>query len=137
MTHSTDDELEAAAKLLADACMSDTVDDWHRDTAAMLRAIKGRVDLNPLKKWLAHEENICRAAGDRAGVIAYSRVLAKLAALDPAPDHAEWDDAIEAAAQKAEERFELCERDNTPPCYLRKCAIGGVLRSLKKGPRHD
>ena len=43
MTSPTDDDLEAAAKLLADACMSDTVDDWHRDTAAaMRRAMKGR-----------------------------------------------------------------------------------------------
>ena len=56
---------------------------------------------------------------------------------NPSPDHAEWDAAIEAAAQKAEERFELCERDNTPPCYLRKCAISDVLRTLKKGPRHE
>ena len=54
-----------------------------------------------------------------------------------APDHAEWDAAIEAAAKKAERRFEQCERDNTPPCYLRKCFIGGVLRTLKKGQTND
>ena len=48
-----------------------------------------------------------------------------------------WDAAIEAAAKKAERRFEQCERDNTPPCYLRKCVIGDVLRALKKGPSHD
>ena len=57
------------------------------------------------------------------------------AALDH--DHSDWNAAIEAAAQKAETRFELCERDNPPPCYLRKCSIGRVLRALKKEPRHD
>ena len=34
-----------------------------------------------LVAWLAHEENLCRASGDRAGVIAYGRVLAKVSAL--------------------------------------------------------
>ena len=57
-----------------------------------------------------------------------------LAAIELAPDHETWNAAIEAAAKKAERRFEQCERNNTPPCYLRKCAIGNVLRALKKGP---
>ena len=48
-----------------------------------------------------------------------------------------WDAAIEAAAKKAERRFEQCERDNTPPCYLRKCAIGNVLRACKTGDAPD
>ena len=63
-----------------------------------------------------------------------SHTAAMLRACKSAPDHADWNAAIEAAAEKAETRFELCERDNTPPCYLRKCSIGRVLRALKKGP---
>lgn len=38
--------------------------------------------------------------------------------------------AYEAAAGKAEARYDLCERDNVGECKLRKCAIGRVVRAL-------
>lgn len=31
-----------------------------------------------LRSWLKHERAVCEAAGDRAGTIAYNRVLAKM-----------------------------------------------------------
>ena len=48
-----------------------------------------------------------------------------LSALEPAPDHAEWNAAIDAAADL------FGEQSNTSR------AIGNVLRALKKGPIHD
>lgn len=35
---------------------------------------------------------------------------------------------IEVDAMLAEKRYDRCERDNVGPCYLRKCAIGAVIR---------
>jgi len=35
---------------------------------------------------------------------------------------------IEVDAVLAEKRYDRCERDNVGPCYLRKCAIGAVIR---------
>ena len=38
-----------------------------------------------LEKWLEHERAVCEAAGDRAGVIAYTRARAALRDMDATP----------------------------------------------------
>ena len=125
MAYPTDDELEAMAVRLE-------CDHWF-DAAAMLRACKGGAGVEALKKWLAHEENLCRASGDRAGTIAYSRVWAKLSALEPASDHDTWNAALEEAAKEID-----CGCDGA--CmWPHACPKEDIeaIRQLKKGPDHE
>ena len=156
MTH-TDDELEAMAARLCvpwDAERSTVSQTIHwmkerRETAAMLRACKGRVRVKPL---------VWERARDGAGwhhqlTIAYCPVFEKrfyaehpekharieaareariLAALEPAPDHEIWNAAIEAAALTA---FDCVFYDSAGSGFDED-KFNTAIRTLKKGP-HD
>ena len=47
-----------------------------------------------------------------------------------ARERSAWEAGRDAAAAVAEKRYDLCEKTNIGPCYLRKCAIGRVIRAL-------
>ena len=76
-----------------------------------------------------------------------AEIDAILAALDPAPDHAEWDAAIEAAAEVADQHLEYVQPhcpDETHPQDLVAHGYGNAamniahsLRTLKKGQTND
>ena len=99
MAHPTDDELEAVAVRLE-------CDHWF-DAAAMLRACKGRA-----------VKRICDYCDETDPEI-QAACFAKQCgiALDPAPDHADWNAAIEAAAKVAN-HYQCSDK----------------IRALKKGP---
>ena len=63
-----------------------------------------------------------------------------LAALEPAPDHSDWNAAIEVAVKVAQGRSTDGLSDDHPYNQgWRRCAaiISDAIRALKKGPRHD
>ena len=123
----TDAELEAMARILANECLSDPVDDWHRETAAaMLRACKAG-DAPDQGEWNMDEseygtliyslkedgwrkgepimvndvtiriENANGSSHDLGPIAA--RILS---ALEPAPDYLEgWNDAMEGFSETA------------------------------------
>ena len=100
MTHPTDDELEAMAVRLEDGRVCSPAQNSCRngylllEAAAMLRACKGRDD-----------RSICDYCDETDPEI-QAACFAKQCgiALEPAPDHSEWNAAIEAAARTLEER---------------------------------
>ena len=128
----TDDELEVMARKFEQ-------DHWF-DAAAMLRACKGRV--RPLPRgdgeggWTLPMELLAEIrdevyanewdapCAEVIEIIALSTEARILAALDPVPDHAEWDAAIEAAAKVAQ---------SYGCCHVPQ-EIAEEIRALKKGP---
>lgn len=123
MTHPTDEELDALVEYLRgkgfiSQCEADAITAL-RTQIAEAKAEKERLgrELNlarygqPDFSWQVHKEAIAEA---NARV---ERAKAALAA------------QIEADAMLAEKSYDRCERDNVGPCYLRKCAIGAVIRN--------
>ena len=150
MTHPTDDELEAMAVTMADYCL--------HDVAAMLRAVKGRA--KPLPRgdgeggWtlpmelLADLEREVIADGwdgctaEVTEIIALSVERRILAALEPAPDHSEWDAAIEAAAKVALDQEQACSdwfMQTGQHCnvYEQLPIVAEHIRALKKGQTNE
>ena len=128
----TDDELEEAAVNFSQAADLSCFlsNDEYRRTAAMLRACKGRVgrfsevDRSALILTAACAKHSKACDGGYSlvgGAAATAAVDAILAALDPAPDHAEWNAAIEAAVEIATD-WTLGPEEVAP-----------AIRSLKKG----
>jgi len=167
MTRPTDDnDLEAMAVKFSHAAEASYFlsDGYYRRTAAMLRACKGRVRVKPgeiersvwsAMKWATENnpgfdgvpeytdrgnsfaETECRAAAARI-----------LAALEPAPDHAEWNAAIEAAMDactKVIKSYDVMDETGTKylPMKTQKAAKGMVsiaredIGKLKKGQTND
>ena len=155
MTHPTDDELEAMAQYWDNSGLEYNPLEKADLTADMLRACKGRVRVKPL---------VWEQARDGAGwhpqlTIAYCPVFEKrfyaehvekqakidaareariMSALEPAPDHSDWNAAIEAAACYCESLRGLGYADAslTGPMSVGK-AIAAAIRNLKKGPSND
>ena len=133
MTHPTDDELEAMAARLEDGRVCSPAQNSCRngylmlEAAAMLRACKGRVKRLPRTDgeggWTLPVELLAEIrdevyanewdapCAEVIEIIAISTETRILAALEPAPDHAEWDAAIEAAANASDDYAALC-REN-------------------------
>ena len=138
MTHPTDDELEAMAVRLC----TDHPDYLTTEAVDMLRACRGQAKVKPL---------VWEQARDGAGwhprlTIAYCPVFEKrfyaehpekqekieaareariLAALEPAPDHSDWNAAIEAAAKLAQ---------GYGCCHVPQ-EIAEEIRALKEKPK--
>ena len=145
MTHPTDDELEAMAARLYSDGDAEPVHPLFYDAAAMLRACKGRQSLPRMTPATGEDIHEMRENGRsdplwqhgdmhlmwvNEGDIANATFLA---ALDPAPDHSEWDAAIEAAAKEID-----CGCDGS--CmYPHVCPKEDVesIRALKKGQAND
>ena len=156
MNRPTDDELEAMAARLD---KGDPFGGVMQRAAAMLRACKGRGRVKPLE-W--------EQARDGAGwhpqlTIAYCPVFDKrfyaehpekqaridaareariLAALEPAPDHAEWNAAIEAAANVAQSADTPVFKDGwtsgqDAAAISAMQSIAAAIRQLKKGQTDD
>jgi len=157
----TDDELEAmAAKLDRNGPSHADADIWMSGAAAMLRACKGRVrsignidgqvicaarDLgesgkrNPEWAFIDYEENqmsFGRWAKCGENPAPYVRLDLALAALEPAPDHAEWNAAIEAAAKACDDVMAQMVYLN-PQARQQDAKFAAAIRALKKGPSHD
>ena len=123
MSRPSDDELEAMAARLETRIIQSTM---IADAAAMLRACKsGDVMTYPTVDQLAQ---VIRKVDGENTMGAGALAEAILAALEPAPDHAEWDAAIEAAAKKV-------VRSLGPAFEYQSAAA--AIRTLKKGARHD
>ena len=93
MTHPTDDELEAmAARLEASAYVRSPAHEI--EAAAMLRACKVRGN---------RPEQYCAKCGAPKSNHPYRHPFVSFSsALDPAPDHDQWNAAIEVAAEVAD-----------------------------------
>ena len=149
MTRPTDDKLEAMAvrQENADALDRDALLNLTDSTAAMLRACKGRdtagfeTGLNTALKCIAslgYGRNEDVEEGHEDGYRAVETCLKdwkanKPAALDLAPDHYDWNAAIEAAIDEID-----CGCDGL--ClYPHACPKEDVksIRALKKGSHHD
>ena len=156
MTHPTDEELEAMAKY----------HEWLRgdsQTATMLLACKGRVNRLPRTDgeggWTLPVELLAEIrdevyasewdapCAEIIEIIALSAEARILSALEPAPDHAEWEAAIDAAAQicEAEAKYRLKQIEDTATTdrdQILRWTAGKVqtevlakkIRALKKGP---
>ena len=112
----TDDELEAMAARLYSDGDAEPVHPLFYDAAAMLRACKGRgkrlpradgegVRTLPIELLAEIRDEVYASEWDAPcteviEIIALSAEARILSALEPAPDHAEWDAAIEAAVDK-------------------------------------
>jgi len=138
MRHPTDDELEALAARLD---KGDPFGGVMQRTAAMLRACKGRrwqtMESAPIfGKVLRYDprrregEQVFECPAD-GGFWRHEKVPGMWmhmpeppAALEPAPDHSDWDAAIEAAADKAYLQADIDARPQ---------AISEAIRALKKG----
>ena len=154
MTRPTDDELEAMAvrlEAMPRPSMIDALKFCPHEAAAMLRACKGRV--KPLPRgdgdggWtlpvelLSDLEREVIADGwdgctaEVTEIIALSVERRILAALEPAPDHAEWDAALEAAAKKCETHGVLGGPVENPYAEWKTHAdnLAAAIRTLKKG----
>ena len=167
MTRPTDDELErvakdctTAAQVMRETGTFETGQSILDESAAMLRAMKGRVRVKPYKRhgsmydyriYDVHQGNkygICSAFlerdqwGSRVQVAkcvppeaAKAAVQADyeariLAALEPAPDHSDWNAAIEAAADACMSAIGGVTHYGSEPYEI--CAA--AIRALKKGP---
>ena len=137
MTRPTDDELEAMAGDMMFFQPGETSD----QAAAMLRACKGRGRVKPLvweqardgAGWHHHltiaycplfEKRFYAEYPEKQARIDAAREARILAALEPAPDHSEWNAALEAAAKAAEQ-------------YLDDQIDAKGIRALKKGQTDD
>ena len=138
MKHPTDDGLEAMAVDLVFFHPGETSE----LAAAMLRACKGRVRVPTLQR-LAQ---IIQGESGHAEQWALARADDVLAALEPAPDHAEkqayiegtqagWDAAIEAAAKVA--NYEAQDAEYDPSYQTAAEVIEDRIRALKKGQSND
>jgi len=161
MTHPTDDELEAmAAKLDRNGPSHVDADIWMSEAAAMLRACKGRVRVKPLEWEQARdgagwhpqltiaycpvfEKRYYAEHPEKQAKIDASREARILAALEPAPDHPEWDAAIEAAAKACEgftKSHHIAQDIKSgifPSASHLPDAISAAIRTLKKGQTND
>ena len=144
MSRPSDDELEAMAEYWDNSGLEHNPFEKADATADMLRACKGRLRVKALDN-VAREEIIEAAhlamrkqqRGVRGQTFTEwdtieSWVIVEterrvLAALEPAPDHSEWNAAIEAAAKVAREMADLHGPNGSE----------ASIRQLKKGPRHD
>jgi peptide subunit release factor 1 (eRF1) len=72
---------EARAHLAAARTIEHNVQKVREHEHKRAEASKSR--LAEARKWLSHERDLCHAAGDRSGTIAYSRVLAFISPLRP------------------------------------------------------
>ena len=139
MTHPTDDELEAMARFV-EVCIRNGHHPELADAAAMLRACKGR-GWQPMEnapifgKVLRYDprrrkgEQVFECPAD-GGFWRHEKIPGMWRhmpeppgsdALDPAPDHTDWNAAIEAAAKVAN-HYQCSDK----------------IRALaKKGPHHD
>ena len=171
MAHPTD-ELEAMAQTLETYATSEVTagrkiraNDLDQ-AAAMLRACKGRVRVKALEwgeecstefravsmgilyhvgfydgSWcfLGQEYYTPEAAKAAAQADYETRILA---AIEPAPDHSEWNAAIEAAAKEAKERLypKNPQDDWTEYAKIHAAAainVSAAIRDLKKGQTND
>ena len=160
MTHPTDDELEAMAVDMMFFQPGETSD----QAAAMLRACKGRVRGLPRSDgdggWtlpmelLQDLEREVMAQGwdgctaEVTEIIALSVERRILYALDTAPDHSEWNAAIQSAIDACTnviKSYDVMDETGTKylPMKTQKAAKGMVsiaredIGKLKKGPPHD
>ncbi len=130
MTHPTDEELDALqAKLYkGDQMDGKTVNCKHDqcNCAILCDAITTlRTQLAEMKAELARRVDMHECAmAERDDATLYSEEQKARAERAEAALAAQ----IEADAVLAEKRYDRCERDNVGPCYLRKCAIGAVIR---------
>lgn len=153
--HPTDDELEAMAKFVEHKSV--LLLSMANDISAMLRACKGRVRVKPLEWAYHPAGKIAAPPTGHAYIIDartkgrcysikgfnperqfdsldeaksaaqadYERRI--LAALEPAPDHSDWNAAIEAAAKVAREMADLHGPNGSE----------AAIRQLKKGQTND
>ena len=161
MTHPTDDKLEAMALKIwrehVAICQMIGVDPKTTVTpaikaAAMLRECKGRV--KPLPRtdgeggWTLPVELLAEIrdevyanewdapCAEVIEIIALSVERRILSALDPAPDHSDWNAAIEAAAKVAREMAN--SEANMSPTWRAGCSdCHDALSQLKKGQTND
>ena len=131
--HPTDEELIARAKQVIEGNDKPTVILSRDEAAAMLRACKGRV---PTRRRLAQ---IIQGESGHADGWALARADDVLAALEPVPDHAEWNAALEAAAKKCETHGVLGGPVENPYAEWKAHAdnLAAVIRALKKGQTND
>ena len=138
--HPTDDELEAMAQWVEHhAEYSEAL-----DTAAMLRACKGRVkptlaDLRPIWKrhggdW--HGPRVERWTIPEANVEAFFKDV--LSSLDPAPNHSDWNAAIEAVGLLRGRDVQKRDAEDVGEAYdlaidEAQDAIRAALRDMKGG----
>ena len=148
----TDDELEAMARRLDQSDANEySYDNDKEEAAAMLRACMGRatVDTHTVASeafkaivWGSQQPppphgaaypSYTRYGNSDAETEARATAARILAALEPAPDHAEWNAAIEAAAKEID-----CGCDGA--CmWPHACPKEDIeaIRNLKKGPDHE
>ena len=96
---------------------------WHLQNNGcyvMLRACKRRVSVDELAQ-------IIRVVDGSNTLGAGALAEAILASLDPAPDHSEWNAAIEAAANAA----------NQMPNLTHPSEVVAAIRNLRKGQNND
>jgi len=155
MTHPTDDELETEAVRLEDGRVCSPAQNSCRngylmlEAAAMLRACKGRVKRLPRTDgeggWTLPVELLAEIrdevyanewdapCAEVIEIIALSVETRILAALDPAPDHAEWDAALTAARNACVNLRNSDELENDDQRVgALHCAL--AISELKKGP---
>ena len=147
MTHPTDEELEARAAKLDRKTHNMTEAHVQMEYAAdLLRACKTR-GAPVAWRWRWN-------GGDEPDVWSYSeteiftdthRIVEPLFAdLEPAPDHAEWNAAIEAAVKVSEEMSNTREAEQTAfidDTAIQEADFGNdiafAIRQLKKGNTHE
>ena len=100
----------------------------YEDYAAMLRACKGQVSVDGLAQ-------IIRTVDGSNSLGAGALAEAILAALEPAPDHSEWNAAIEAAAAVA--NYESQDAEYDPSYQTAAEVIEYRIRALKKGQSNE
>ena len=87
----------------------------------------------PKINWIGHDNGTVSMVPAKFGmwisVSDYAAAIARAEAAE-ARERAAWEAGRDAAAAVAEKRYDLCEKTNIGPCYLRKCAIGRVIRAL-------
>ena len=167
MTRPTDDELEAMAVLMEDwvrvaamlrACKGrvrvkplewyespDDDTDYCADALGLTYVVD--CDLDGLCSWgffrqvrmKSYDDDWDIEAAKAAAQADYEARI--LAALEPAPDHAEWDAAIEAAAKVADVKPRKGGRPLSGPHHQGvrdgRAEAARLIRALKKGPPHD
>ena len=150
MAHPTDDELEALAQRL------ELVGPTDIEVVDMLRACKGRLKRLPRGDgaggWTLPVELLAEIrdevyasewdapCAEIIEIIALSAEARILSALEPAPDHADWNAAIEAVIVNL--KTYAPHQDDTGPEHDIGYAAGyhtalNRLSALKKGPSHD
>ena len=151
MTHPTDDELEAAAMLRAckgrvrvkalewvdlhrDGSRYDVTPDDPLGYSDSIHGLQDDTYHSRLGHFLTLESAKSAAQADYE-----TRILA---ALEPAPDHSEWNAAIDVAAKEAKERLypKNPQNDWTEYAKIHAAAainVSAAIRDLKKGQTND